>query len=101
MKNITLHVTEEERNILYRYSMEIYSMERIIARIISSDLPIGDRYEEYKNHHITLLQEYDNAKEELANKYIYSNPDIQPYALNWSLNFNTCELMVVLKDNVN
>ena len=98
MTNITIRITEEERNELQRLSMEIEAHESIIARIVASDLAItGDRFTAYQEKHIELVKEYSDKKSALTKKYVHTNPEIAPYADTWNLDFGTCEMTVVLR----
>lgn len=86
-KNVII-VTEEERDAVQRADIACAAHRDIITFMISHDMDIStERFAAYQAEYNEKFNAFEQAKTDLQNKYLAGIP-----AVNWNLEYATCEL---------
>lgn len=86
-KNVII-VTEEDRNIVQSADIACSAHRDIITFILSNNIDIpAERFQAYQAEYEKKFSAFEQAKEDLQQKYLAGIP-----AINWNLEYATCEL---------
>ena len=92
-KNIIM-VSEEDRNMVQRADVEMSSRRDIIAFMITNNMDIStSRFNDYQKDYSDKYYAFESAKQHIQDKYLNGLN-----AGDWTLDYNTCELIYSVKE---
>lgn len=92
-KNIIM-VSEEDRNMVQRADVEMSSRRDIIAFMITTNMDIStSRFNDYQKDYSDKYYAFESAKQHIQDKYLNGLN-----AGDWTLDYNTCELIYSVKE---
>lgn len=93
----TIIIPEEIRNKVQKANVERDARRDILLYIMQNNIDIPkDRIARYQKEYDEKYFEFEQAKTMIENEYV--KPAVNGKVLNWSLNYTTCIIDIVLSD---